>query len=281
MNDLNSPPAAEHHLQSNPDCREAARTSDTRARAARENGKKSQGPKTKEGKSRSCLNATRHGILSQTIHLPEEEMKAYSEFARKYVQSLAPVGEVELQLANACADLQFRLHRVAAAEHNLFALGHEENGDRWGLGVAQAIDAVVRSPEKSENTRVSESHTALTLVETFRRSKDPLALLAIYEQRLNRRFLQTLKQLREIQAERRELEQQQLAQMYSIALQHPQQARRIVPADLGFVCSNHDWALFRARQDLLGPGNNPTRSFLHVAPSTKNAPPWPKSQPEA
>ena len=55
-------------------------------------------------------------------------MAAYDEFTTPYVSSLAPVGKTETELARACADLQFRLHRLSAAEHNLFALGHEEHG---------------------------------------------------------------------------------------------------------------------------------------------------------
>jgi hypothetical protein len=150
--------------------------SERRLAANRANAQKSTGPRTPEGKRRSALNATRHGILSQVLHLPEEELEAYSEFTSGYVSSLSPVGQTETELARACADLQFRLHRLSAAEHNLFALGHEEHGSRWDTGHP-------------------ESHAAMTFVETLRCSKDPLATLSLYEQRLSRRFLQTLNKL--------------------------------------------------------------------------------------
>lgn len=92
--------------------------SEARLRANRENAKHAKGPRTEEGKKRSSLNATRHGILAQVIHLPEEEMAAFTAFTKEYVASLAPVGAVEAQLANACADLQFRLsHRNSEREH--------------------------------------------------------------------------------------------------------------------------------------------------------------------
>jgi len=207
--------------------------SEARLRANRENAKKSTGPRTPEGKQRSALNATRHGILAQVILLPKEDLSAYNEFTTDYAAALNPVGTVEIQLAHACADLQFRLHRMAAAEHNLFAIGHEENGDNW-------------------NTGDSESHAALTFADTLRRSKDPIATLTIYEQRLSRRLLQTLKQLREMQAERRELEQGQLDEMWSILSHHPSELDTIKPAQLGFVCSERDWKLYLKRQVLLG-----------------------------
>jgi hypothetical protein len=218
------------HRQNKPGSRQKPKTaiSEARLRANRENAKSSTGPKTHQGKKRSSLNAMRHGLLAQTIHLPEEEMQAFTVFTATYVAGLSPVGSLETQLANACADLQFRLHRLAAAEHNLFAIGHDENGDKWIV----------------EN---SESHSALTFAETLRRGKDPLATLSLYEARLSRRFLQTLKQLREIQAERQSLEQQHLKEMCEIAAQHPVGAENLDPRDFGFVCSAQQWHFFHKR----------------------------------
>jgi hypothetical protein len=216
--------------------------SEARRRANRENAKKSTGPRTPEGKQRSALNATRHGILAQVILLPKEDMAAYNKFTAEYAAALNPVGAVEIQLAHACADIQFRLHRMAAAEHNLFAIGHEENGDNWKTGQ-------------------SESHAALTFADTLRRSKDPIATLTIYEQRLSRRLLQTLKQLREIQAERRELEQDQLDEMWSIVSSHPSELNTIEPGQLGFVCSTRAWKLYVKRQLLLGTAQKSSENF--------------------
>ncbi len=211
---------------------EKKQPSAARLRANRANAQKSTGPKTEAGKQRSALNATRHGILSQVIHLPEEEMNSYHEFTETYVASLSPVGAVETQLANSCADLQFRLHRLAAAEHNLFAIGHDEQGELWNTGHA-------------------ESHAALTMAETLRQAANPLALLTLYESRLNRRFLQTLKQLRDIQQDRKQQEQTELEELHQIAIAHPQLADKMEPTQFGFVCSNQSWQLFHKRKQLL------------------------------
>jgi hypothetical protein len=211
--------------------------SEARLRANRENAKNSSGPRSEEGKKRSSLNATRHGLLAQTLHLPEEEMAAYHEFTDSFVKGMVPIGVVETQLAHACADLQFRLNRVAAAEHNLFSIGHVENGDLWEPGHPEA-------------------HTALAFAETLRNSPDPLKNLSIYEQRLSRRFLQTFKQLREMQAERRALEQQHIQELAHIAggysaLGHPRQVlENLDPADFGFVCSKLSWQLYSRRYRL-------------------------------
>jgi hypothetical protein len=207
--------------------------SERRLAANRANAQKSTGPRTPQGKRRSALNATRHGILSQVLHLPEEEMAAYDEFTAPYVASLVPVGQTETELAGACADLQFRLHRLSAAEHNLFALGHEEHGNRYDTGHP-------------------ESHAAMTFVETLRCSKDPLATLSLYEQRLSRRFLQTLNKLHQMQKERRALEQEQLKQLYMMSLHHPD-PEALDPAEFGFVCSSAEWKMFYKRIQMLTP----------------------------
>jgi uncharacterized membrane protein YcjF (UPF0283 family) len=57
--------------------------SEARLRANRENAQHSTGPRTEEGKKRSALNSTRHGILAQVIHLPEEEMLVFNAFTKK------------------------------------------------------------------------------------------------------------------------------------------------------------------------------------------------------
>jgi hypothetical protein len=213
----------------------AASPSEARVRANRLNAQKSTGARTPEGKKRSSLNATRHGLLAQTLHLPEEEMSAYHEFTVAYVKDLNAVGFVETQLANACADLQFRLNRIAAAEHNLFSMGHAEHGDLWETGHP-------------------ESHTALTFAETLRRSPDPLKLLSLYEQRLSRRFQQTLKQLLEIQADRRAREKEDLETLAHVSVDYQcrgasrEDIDNIDPTELGFVCSKHSWQLFRRRR---------------------------------
>jgi hypothetical protein len=219
--------------------------SEARLAANRANAKKSTGPRTPEGKQRSSLNGTRHGILAQVIVLPKEDMDAYNKFTSDFAAALNPVGTVEVQLAHACADIQFRLHRISAAEHNLFALGHEENGGNWSTGE-------------------SESHAALTFADTLRRSKDPVATITIYEQRLSRRLLQTLNQLRDMQAERRKLEQEQLDEMWAIVSLHPTELDTIEPAQLGFACSKRDWRNYIKRRVLSstaqkGSGNFPPR----------------------
>jgi hypothetical protein len=164
-------------------------------------------------------------------------MSTYHEFTQAFVEGLSPVGTVETQLAHACADLQFRLNRIAAAEHNLFSIGHIEFGNLWDPGHPEA-------------------HTALVFAETLRNSPDPLKTLSLYEQRLARRFAQTLKQFREMQAERRAQEQKDLQQLSNLASRYraegasSEDIENINPTELGFVCSKRSWDLYCRRNNL-------------------------------
>ena len=89
-----------------------------RAAINRANAAKSTGPKTEEGKRRSSRNAFKHGLTSQTVVMPGEDMQAYEALAKSFQQDLAPKGAVELHLCNSLADISWRLNRSRALEHN-------------------------------------------------------------------------------------------------------------------------------------------------------------------
>ena len=44
-----------------------------RAEVSRQNGRKSRGPKTDEGKRRSRTNAVKHGMRAEVLPLPNED----------------------------------------------------------------------------------------------------------------------------------------------------------------------------------------------------------------
>ena len=145
---------------------------------------KSTGPRTEEGKQRSAMNATRHGLTGRTVVMPYEDMEAYYAFCNQLLESLAPETPVERQYAQAFCDTQWRLNRARSLEDAMLSLGHfEEAGD---------IDV--------DHCQV---HAALTAARVFRDDSRSFVNLSLYKQRLQRTLEKSLKQLQTLQAERR------------------------------------------------------------------------------
>jgi hypothetical protein len=82
---------------------------------------------TLEGKKRASLNAFRHGLTGQiVIHTPEDE-QAFKTHCDGIREALAPVGALEIDLAQAIAEDRWRLNRARALENSVFVLGQSEH----------------------------------------------------------------------------------------------------------------------------------------------------------
>jgi hypothetical protein len=93
------------------------------------------------------------------------------------VESLAPEGAMETQLAQRIATDSWRLNRISAVEDNLFALGHSAHSDE-----IETPDSEINAPE---------IHAALTAAKVFMEESKQLQLLTLYEQRVNRNIQKT------------------------------------------------------------------------------------------
>ena len=90
-----------------------------RIEANRANAQLSTGPRTAEGKQRSAMNATRHGLTGRTALLPDEDPQAYQEFCANFRDDLKPKGTLEEQLVQTLADSKWRLNRCRAIEQSI------------------------------------------------------------------------------------------------------------------------------------------------------------------
>ncbi len=89
-----------------------------RVRANRANAKRSTGPKTKDGKLRSALNAYKHGLTIPAVMLPEYEPVVH-EYAAQLVGGDA---SSELRVAAmAFAEAQVDIDRVRRIRHALYS----------------------------------------------------------------------------------------------------------------------------------------------------------------
>jgi hypothetical protein len=141
------------------------------------------GPKTDQGKERSRLNATRHGLTGQITVMTEEDRAAHDTFCQALIKDLAPSGAMQQQLANRVAEDSWRLNRISAIEENIFAIGFDNYG---------SVFVDMEDPQL---------HATMTATVTFARDADQFKLLSLYEQRLNRSVEKNLKLLRQLQAD--------------------------------------------------------------------------------
>ncbi len=207
--------------------RDAARTARNR-----QNASHSTGPKTEAGKKRSSLNGLRHGLTGHTILLPTEDLAAYQDFTDKFFVELKPAGMIERQLVQSLADTAWRLNRIPALENNLLALGFTEH-------------------ENSIVTEHAEVHAALVIMEALREQTRTFTALGQHGARLSREFERILKQLRQLQQERRATEASQLADAAALFSVQKKKGLTYIPAEDGFAFSNAEIETFIGRRDRL------------------------------
>ena len=197
-------------------CTEAKRT------ANRRNATKSTGPRTPEGKANSSRNALKHGFCATGSSLtPLEDRAAYESFTQRLIHSLRPVTAMEEDLANRVADLSWRLRRIPDAESALLTRDtiHDlAQRSRPRPRDDREDDQEQRTPEqdqqqepqpepdddreKDEAQPVPESPARL-FAAAMSIPQNPYLTLQRYEQSLDRARFRALKELRQLQKDRR------------------------------------------------------------------------------
>jgi hypothetical protein len=194
--------------------------------ANRLNAEKSKGPTSPQGKARSSMNALRHGLTARVVVLPDEDMDAYQAFSKEIVDSLDAQTPVERQFAQTVADNQWRINRIRSIEDGMLGMGHFEAAGNF-------------------DCPTSEIHSAMTAARAFRDDSKSFVNLSIYEQRLHRSMKESLRQLRELQTERRERENTEMDD--AIRLLKTQQMKGLVNG-VGVVHASAEIVLEAARR---------------------------------
>src|SRR5262245_55708082 len=110
-------------------------TKEERARIARENGAKSKGPKTEEGKAKSSRNGIKTGEFASKLAafvppdsavLCNEERQAYYNLMDQLTQIYAPINQESMNLVRQIAIARWQIERLHKAITNVwnFALLH-------------------------------------------------------------------------------------------------------------------------------------------------------------
>ena len=119
-----------------------------RVLASRANGARSLGPSTPEGKLRSSQNALRHGLLSRCIVMDNESLASFEALWLQHLESLQPVGGVELGMVEEMVAAYWRMRRAWAIETRMLEdAGAIQEGESDPLGrIAASFNSLAASP---------------------------------------------------------------------------------------------------------------------------------------
>ncbi len=141
--------------------------------ANQRNASKSSGSKTKQGKSRTSMNAMKHGILSSKVLLTNEDPSEFKVFTEQTFMALQPTGDIETLLADRIISIAWRLRRAIVVEGSLF--------------------------EKDPLAFIGPD----TVGDTFRKQAEFFSVLSRYETGLERSLYRALHELQRVQALRK------------------------------------------------------------------------------
>jgi hypothetical protein len=187
-----------------------------RAEINRANAQNSTGPKTPEGKQRSSLNALRHGLTSQIVVMPTEDLLIYQRHHKSFTDEYHPEGATEAHLVQALSDTAWRLNRVSALEANLLTLAASDQPNPFANAPSEVQDA-------------------MAIVASLESQSKALANLSLHSQRLSRQFERTVVQLRELQKTRLAREKEEVNHLLDIMEMYEAKGEAYLPSEDGFV----------------------------------------------
>ena len=181
--------------------------------ANRQNAQASHGATSPEGKQRSSLNATKHGLTGQTLVLSPAEEAPYAQFVADYFEEWQPYNASTKQLTQQLADAHWSLHQIFVQQSNLLAM----------------INAAT--------LQLNETTDAITAAATIAKLSKTLSTYSIYETR-RRRFADAIElKLTTLMNDYAERIKQELPTAAKAAKTLKAQGKPFNPSDFGFVCS--------------------------------------------
>ena len=181
-----------------------------RAEINRANSLKSTGPRTEAGKSRSRMNALKHGLTAKAIVSPDEDPEGYKRHVDGFMNDFKPEGSAELAQVQKLADTSWHLARTSRLETQLFSEFDEH----------KSLESQMRA----------------------------LATISIHRNRLSRDFDRTLKELKQAQRERIKQHRIHLGEAALLYSLDEDQGIEYDPAVDGFVFSKKEVETFLTRK---------------------------------
>ena len=155
--------------------------------ANRRNALNSTGPRTVEGKARSAQNAATHALsnpLSKAHFLHTEDEHQYNLLLSEYIATYQPRHRDEYDLLNEAVYAKWRQQRI------------------WLAETAQIEIAIARN-EPNLQKELPSADAAAHLANGIAHSENLMRLYLRYGAQLHRQYLRCLRELRDLQAQRR------------------------------------------------------------------------------
>lgn len=211
---------------------------ESRRAASRENGRKSKGPKTEEGKRAVRHNALKHGILAKASLLPDEDPALFAALTEEIRSATQPVGALEVNLVELIASYVWRLRRVVQTESGLFAkpifearrssalqeaesfrrrppgegpselealiaeYGRAESRDHWPIVDDDAYSAALERANTAQTHLEAEAVEIASAFSEDAQRADAFSKLSRYETTIERALFKASNELRALQRER-------------------------------------------------------------------------------
>ena len=159
-------------------------------KANRKNAKKSTGPRTEEGKTRSAKNSLKHGLLARDTVMPGEDPADFDRQLSALEADIQPANSLEFELVRQIADAQWRMRRLTRLETGF---------------LAAAVDDQRRHLEKRRPDELRPGYDGETLLlgSAMLDRTQAFVHLARYDGHLSRRFFRAVKQLRDLRHDER------------------------------------------------------------------------------
>jgi hypothetical protein len=172
------------------------------------NAEKSTGPRTADGKSRSALNALKHGLTAHTPVLPDEDPAVFEAFRQQLWDDYQPMTGTEGALVEELVGVLWRLRRVPSVEAAILtSIGYQARLDALRQVTEEMIaqdipiPPVLRFDETGQRDLIAceegEGTTAVSVEGFWHDAVGPNVLekLGRYETRLANRVRWTLGEL--------------------------------------------------------------------------------------
>jgi hypothetical protein len=179
------------------------------------------GPGSQAGTQRTRLNAYKHGLTGQIHLLTSAEQTAFDAHCKSICEALAPVGALEIDIAQAIAEDRWRLRRARAIETGIFAAGQQ------GLLGFNPGNPSVSTTEDPTQLLIEDT---LIQARTWLAKNDNFLLLALYEQRINRTIERNMAELRTLRAERKAAREQALEEALLLSQLAQSRGKKYDPA---------------------------------------------------